>query len=71
MTRTEHMRWAKGRALEYVKQNDLQNAVASMMSDLNKHSETRDLGGSMGMVGMMEVQRGPDAVRRWIEGFAE
>jgi hypothetical protein len=38
MTRQEHLDWCKGRALEYVKANDLRNAWASMASDLSKQS---------------------------------
>ena len=40
MTRQEHLDWCKERALEYVDMNDLQQAYASMMSDLGKHPET-------------------------------
>lgn len=42
MTREEHLQWCKNRALEYVDANDLNNALTSMLSDLSKHSETRD-----------------------------
>ena len=38
--RAEHLAWCKQRALEYLDQGDLANAVASMGSDLNKHPET-------------------------------
>lgn len=41
MSRAEHLRWAKDRALEYVEAGDLVNAQASMTSDLSKHPETR------------------------------
>ena len=40
MTREEHLRWCKDRALEYVDLNDLDQAMASMMSDLGKHEGT-------------------------------
>ena len=40
MNREDHMAWCKERALEYVDQNDNQQAFASMMSDLGKHEET-------------------------------
>ena len=42
MTRDEHLAWCKWRALEYVEINDLQQAVISMMSDLDKHQETKN-----------------------------
>jgi hypothetical protein len=70
MTRAEHLDWAKQRALEYVGRGDLANAVASMVSDLAKHHETRvSADGFIALVGMMEIERGPEAVRHWIEGF--
>ena len=40
-TREEHLAWAKERALEYWRQGDLGNAVASMGSDLDKHPELK------------------------------
>jgi hypothetical protein len=39
MTREEHLQWAKNRALEYVERGDLNEAFASMLSDLGKHQE--------------------------------
>jgi hypothetical protein len=36
MTRSEHIGWAKKRALEYLDAGDLQQACASMVSDLGK-----------------------------------
>ena len=72
MNRTEHMRWCKQRALEYLNHGDLQSAVASMISDLGKHEETAGLNGELGLIGMMYVlQHDVDGVRRWIEGFRE
>ncbi len=70
-TRAEHLAWCKQRALKCVEAGDLQNAFASMSSDLNKHSETRDHPGSM--LGMMLMMNGhlstPDDMRRHIEGY--
>lgn len=42
MTRTEHLAWAKTRALEYLDAGDVPNAVASWTSDLSKHEQTAD-----------------------------
>lgn len=39
MTRTEHIAWVKQRALEYVTANDLDQALASYVSDMGKHPE--------------------------------
>lgn len=70
MDRTEHLAWCKRRALEYVEAGDLSSAVASMGSDLRKHPEMDDHATAMlTLIGMMEIQNGPAAVRRWIEGF--
>ena len=42
MNRTDHLNWAKGRALEYARQNDFITAYASMISDLKEHPETKN-----------------------------
>ena len=69
MTREEHLAWCKERALEYWKRGDLQNAVASMGSDLNKHPGTKDVS-SLVMAGMLYVmEHDREGVKRWIEGF--
>jgi len=39
ISRAEHLTWAKERALAYLP-GDPNNAMASFVSDLNKHSET-------------------------------
>lgn len=41
-TRADHIAWCKERALAYVNQGDLQNAFASLVSDLRKYPETED-----------------------------
>lgn len=70
LTRSEHLAWAKRRALEYVERGELDNAIASLLSDLQKHEETQtSTGPLLLMMGVTEKERGPDAVRRWIEGF--
>jgi hypothetical protein len=69
MPRKEHLAWCKTRALEFVDSGDLQNAVASMISDLGKHPETNSSMNSM-RAGMHEAGKGDSAaVRRWVEGF--
>ena len=70
MTRDEHLKWCKERALQYVDEGDLSNAVASMASDLRKHDDfTGPVYSGLTVIGMMEIAKGPAAVRRWIEGF--
>ena len=71
MDRKEHMAWCKQRALEYVDQNDLTNAFASMMSDLRKHSETEKHPGielGMGLLYLDSLSTVSD-MRKFIEGF--
>lgn len=66
----EHVAWAKERALEYVDQGDLQNAFASLMSDLGKHPDTAnhaaiELGMMLMMAGNLSTTRD---MRDFIEG---
>lgn len=72
MSREEHLAWAKSRALEYVERGAMVDAVASMASDLVKHPDWQhsDSMAVLAIVGMKATESGPDAVRRWIEGFA-
>ncbi|KKK87691.1 hypothetical protein LCGC14_2750730 [marine sediment metagenome] len=70
MTRQEHLQWCKNRALEYLNSDDLPSAVASMLSDLQKHPDTKlstSLFPRLGMMYVMNQDR--DGVRRFIEGF--
>jgi hypothetical protein len=69
MTREEVLTVAKKRALLYLDAGDLPGAVASMVSDLNLHADLAISAELMGMLGIYEVKRGPEAVRHWIEGF--
>jgi hypothetical protein len=64
-----HLAWSKRRALDYLDRGDTRNAVSSMTSDLRKHPEGERLPPEIMVLGMMESRSGPDAVRRWIEGF--
>lgn len=69
-TREEHLAWAKKRALEYVDAGKLEEAVASMASDMNQHPATRISTDVMVRVGLLYVDQGnPSAVRMWVEGF--
>ena len=73
-SREEHLQWCKDRAMQYVKRGDLPNAVASMMSDMRKHPETKTgvdgVLGQLGLLAAMDAQRGDQtAVERYILGF--
>ncbi len=70
-TRAEHLAWCKTRALQYVDAGDLQQAFASIGSDIEKHDETR---GHTGVrLGFVELMDGgletPEKMRAWIEGL--
>lgn len=71
MTRAEHLAWCKQRALAYCDAGDVNQAFASMASDLDKHAETaRHSGCKLGMMMLMGGQlTTPHAMRRFIEGF--
>lgn len=70
-TRAEHLAWCKERALEYCDAGDLQNALASMGSDLQKHPETAGhIGVGLGLAMMAGGQLSTQAeMRKFIEGF--
>lgn len=71
MTRSEHLKWCKDRALEYLDRWDVEGAFNSMASDLSKHDETR--GHSAIMLGLMLRLSGhldsAEKMRKFIEGF--
>jgi hypothetical protein len=68
-TRSEHLEWCKQRARKYLDANNPEEAIASMLSDMNKHPETRKaIEGPLGMIGLMSTRTVEEA-RRYIEGF--
>lgn len=71
MTRAEHMQWCKDRALEYVNMGDLDQALASMLSDLGKHDETQQHpGGQLMLILRMNGQLTTTAeMHKFIDGF--
>lgn len=71
MTREEHLKWAKDRALAYVDQGDLDDAYASMVSDMSKHPETENHAAiQLGMMLMVnEHLSSPNEMRDFINGF--
>lgn len=71
MTRKEHLDWCKKRAIEYCDIGDVQEAFASMSSDLQKHPETANhIGIDFGMMQMMcGMLRTQEQMRHFIEGF--
>ena len=71
LSRAEHLAWCKQRALEYCDRGAVQQAFASMTSDLNAHDATRNhIGCELGMMQMMTGGlRTPQAMREFINGF--
>lgn len=74
MTRAEHLQWCKDRALEYLDPGEdysPQEAVTSMLSDLNKHPDTSIASdGILTMLGLKAIQSGDrEEARRFIVGF--
>lgn len=73
MTRAEHIAWCKQRALFELEQptaGNVANALASLLSDLQKHDETRDhpallLAGGLMLLGQLNSA---EEVRKFIEG---
>lgn len=70
MTRDEHLAWCKRRALEYLDEGDVVNALTSMQSDLSKHEELKGIADKMAPLAMF-IMVNPDLreARRYIEGF--
>ena len=74
MTRAEHLKVCKDRAMEYVKRGDLMEAATSMMSDLGKHEETKAYTegayATLFMLACQHAQIGDrEGVVRFIQGF--
>jgi hypothetical protein len=70
MNRDEYLDWAKKRALEYLDRGDIQNAIASMGSDLNKHEDFKGISQKlMPMALWAVINNDIREARRWIEGF--
>ncbi len=71
MNREEHLEWCKERAMEYVDSGDLQDAWASMASNLGKHDGTKDHPAIM--LGMMMLMGGnlstAKKMKQFILGF--
>ncbi len=71
MERSEHLKWCKDRANEYVDNGDLENAFTSFQSDMSKHPETSDhvalsLGTMLLISGHLSTLHD---MREWINGF--
>jgi len=72
MTRAEHLKWCKDRAMEYVRIGDMNQAFASISSDLMKHDETQ-MHESTNRLGLQLLLSGHlstvKAMTEWIQGY--
>ena len=68
MNRIEHLNWCKERAREYISLGKPADAIASMLSDLSKHPETKQIGEATGMIGIFS-SKSLDEASKFIEGF--
>lgn len=67
MTREQHLASCKQRALEYLDRGELENAVFSMVGDMQDIEPVKP---DLMLVGATAAtNRDVAAVRRWIEGF--
>lgn len=71
MTREEHLRWSKERAIKYIEGGVFMEAIESMVADLRQHPELKDhlsieLGITQLMAGMLH---NPTDMRRFINSF--
>jgi len=71
VTRAEHLEWCKKRAIEYCHAGDVNQAWASMCSDMSKHEETaRHAGLELGtMLLFGGHNQTPSEMKKFIEGF--
>jgi len=71
MNRAEHLQWCKDRAIEYIENGDIQEGITSMMSDMNKHPETRS--DTLNSLSLMMLTSGQlhsmHKAREFINGF--
>jgi hypothetical protein len=67
-TAKEHMDWAVGRALEYYNRGDHTHAIASFISDMNKHDATAHI--AQNPMTLMILQGGAREPAEVREGYA-
>lgn len=71
-SRADHLEWCKKRAREYLDRGDAPQALASILSDIGKHSETADLlrnPAILALAGFAQQNCNVEEVRRFVDGF--
>ena len=71
MNGTEHLEWAKKRAIAELEFSGISSAIASIQSDLRKHPETENHTGLDLMTRLVSTGHltTKEDVRKFIEGF--
>lgn len=71
MNRSEHLQRCKDRALAYVKEGEISNAIASFQSDMSKHDDTRQHSALplMALLLFDGKLSTPEQVTKFISGF--
>lgn len=65
-----HTEWCKQRALLELETGGCKHAYASMLSDMNKHDETKISYGLVMMLGQQyALTENVESMRSWINGF--
>lgn len=68
--RDEYLANCKRRALDYLNEGDIKNAITSMMSDLSKHDDFKGIANKLMSLALFHMMH-PDRheAKRFIEGF--
>jgi thioredoxin-like negative regulator of GroEL len=71
LTRSEHLAWAKARALAYCDEGNINEAFTSLASDLSKNPETADHKAMEHLMSLMLFGEGMtvEDMRRYIKGM--
>lgn len=71
MNRSEHIKWAKERALEFCNRNELNEAFTSLANDLSRHPETANHQGLQVMTQLVVMGQlsTRESMAKFIEGF--
>jgi hypothetical protein len=70
MNREDHLAWCKKRALEYLDNGEIADAMASMGNDLMQHPELEGTAQRLMLLGVVyAMNQDSQGARRFIEGF--
>jgi hypothetical protein len=69
MTDDERLEWCKQRALEYLDQHDVRNAICSMISDMGTYGVGTKNEAILALGIIIATNKNEVEARRWIMGF--